>query len=170
MKLKFVQYLVCLLLLGGMSAQAQVYRTAIGARFEEDAVGFSVAQKVGRKVTMEGILIGNNLDLTQGYLLAKRHFGLFQRRLNVYLGAGAHTGFGEIPSLLNGYDAVMGAEFTLLRVTIAADVKPEWTFSGLEYQGLNPSVSLRYSLVRDRNSCNNNRNRNRNNNGRTHNW
>ena len=61
MKLKFVQYLVCLLLLGGMSAQAQVYRTAIGARFEEDAVGFSVAQKVGRKVTMEGILIGNNL-------------------------------------------------------------------------------------------------------------
>ena len=156
--------LIRLSLLTGLLAIAftgysQTYRTAIGARFEETGYGLSVAQKVGRKVTLEGIVMDNAFDQTQGYLLAKRHIGFLQRRLNVYVGAGLHTGFEPDNNDLNGYDVIGGAELTLFRFTLAADVKPEWSFATNEYQGLNPSVSLRYVLFRDRSrncsrSCN----------------
>lgn len=155
MNTKILLCTISLFLLGASSLDAQVYRTAIGARFDDNAIGFTVAQKIARKVTLEGIWLQDDFAQQQGYLMAKRHFGFMRRRLNVYMGAGVHAGFDPEYIGWQGYDLMGGAEFTFLRITVAADVKPEWEFGTNQYVGLNPSVSLRYSLFRDRRRSNN---------------
>ncbi len=142
--------ILCLTLLGFSSSSAQVYRTAAGVRFESGQIGFTLAQKVARKMTVEGILIENSQEQLMGHLLLKRHVGLFQRRLNAYGGAGLHTGLGITPTSLAGFSLVGGAEFTLFRITVAADLRPHWNWIETEFQGMTPSLAIRYSLVRDR--------------------
>lgn len=154
MKLRYTILCSLILLLGFTELDAQTYRTAVGARFDDNAIGVTVAQKIGRKVTLEGIWLRDDVEVQQGYLLAKRHFGFGRRRLNFYVGGGVHAGFDPEYVRLTGYDLIGGAEFTLRRLTIAGDVKPEWDFGTNQYIGLNPSVTVRYTLFRDRrNNC-----------------
>lgn len=154
MKLRYTILFSLIFLLGITQLDAQAYRTSVGARFDDNATGFSIAQKVGRKVTLEGIWLRDDFEFQQGYLLAKRHFGFARRRFNFYVGGGVHAGFDPEYVGFTGYDLIGGAELTLWRLTVAADVKPEWDFGSNQYIGLNPSVSVRFALLRDRrNSC-----------------
>lgn len=129
---------------------AQNYRTAVGARLS-NGIGLSVAQQLSRRITIEGIVMENIMAQREWTALAKRHFGLGKSRFNLYLGAGLHGSLDGTGEGIRGYDAMAGAELTLLRFTVAADVKPMWDINNLAYQGLGGSVSLRFVLFRDRN-------------------
>jgi len=46
-----------------------------------------------------------------------------------------------------GLDGALGLEFTMLRLNVSADFKPQWTYG--EGLVLNPGVSIRYVLFKD---------------------
>lgn len=46
-----------------------------------------------------------------------------------------------------GLDGALGLEFTMLRLNVSADFKPQWTYG--EGLILNPGVSIRYVFLKD---------------------
>ena len=135
---------ICLLF-GNLSAQT--YMTALGVR-TGNSFGLTINQRVLKRTTVEGILQNHfQTGTTYFHLLAKQHKPLISRRLNAYMGAGIHMGVQNEGGGVAGLDGALGLEFTMLRLNVSADFKPQWTYG--EGLILNPGVSIRYVFLKD---------------------
>lgn len=143
-----------ILFLSTVSLSAQSYTTSAGMRLGTEW-GLSVNQRIAKKATVEGILQSSlqreEFTLT---LLARRHYPLISRRLNVYAGAGLHKGWNTAKEETAyedpfGVSMVTGIEFTLGRINLSYDFKPAVNISGGENGFYSQTaISMRYVLVK----------------------
>lgn len=141
------------LFLMSLSAFAQKYNTAIGARLSSEGLGLTVNQRILPKVAIEGIAVSNLQNRTSLTAMVKKHNNLIGRRLNWYVGGGAHTSIEQREYVNNsfGFDGVVGMELTLLRMNLSVDYKPTFNVAGgvqnfQHYTG----VSARFVLFKDK--------------------
>jgi hypothetical protein len=162
--------LTCLIIftLGGASNSfAQSYGTTAGLRLGNNnhyrTLGVSAKHRLVKGLTAEAILQSDFNVNTTAHLLIARHRPLISRRFNYYYGAGASMGIEESrekiaddmqiihtygnPTL--GVDLVIGVEFTLLKMNVSLDYKPNVNIVGREpwYQG-QVGLSVRHVLVK----------------------
>lgn len=142
------------------TAGAQSYKTAAGIRVD-NGFHLTVQQHVFNNWSVEGILhtaVGSeDLGLT---LLAEKHRKIIFRGTNIFYGAGGHYYWkneparseagGEINSDVYGLSFIGGAEFTLGRINLAVDWKPELHLSdtGKAFDWNGASVSVRYIFAK----------------------
>ncbi|MBC5775774.1 hypothetical protein H8S95_16995 [Pontibacter sp. KCTC 32443] len=148
-----IKWLLFFLLLAGISIQAnaQKYRTAAGARFESDKVGFSIQQKVHERGTIEGIASLGEREYS-GTALYEWHFPLLGERFNYYLGVGAHVGNLKDHGVFTGADAILGIEYKVngLPFLLSADIKPAFHLNHEDWVGLSSGVSVRYVILKEK--------------------
>lgn len=138
-------------------AFGQKYKTAAGVRFD-NGLNLTVQQYISNGWTAEGILrtpvIGNKMGAT---VLAEKHHKIITRGTNFYVGGGAHyywqTKASTEAPLYNpnvfGLSGIAGFEFTLGRINLAVDWKPELHLTGTEDNKFNwngASISARYII------------------------
>jgi hypothetical protein len=139
-------------------AYSQRYKTAAGVRFD-NGFNLTVQQYITNGWTAEGILhtplmASKDLGVT---LLAEKHRKILFRGTNFYTGAGVHYYWQqnavrdaeEIHNNVMGLTGIAGLEFSVGRINLAVDWKPELHLSGdqarpFEWNGA--SVSLRYII------------------------
>ncbi|WP_114747955.1 hypothetical protein [Pleomorphovibrio marinus] len=146
---------------------AQSYGTTAGLRLGNNnhyrTLGISGKQRLMKGLTAEAILQSDFNVNTTAHLLVARHRPLISRRFNYYYGAGASIGIEESrekrpddmqiihtygnPTL--GVDLIVGVEFTVLKMNVSLDYKPNVNIAGREpwYQG-QVGVSVRHVLVK----------------------
>lgn len=151
--------LVVFLVSASASGAAQGYNLAGGLRVGR-AGGVSVAQRIGKHWSAEAHLTtGLFTDGTTATLLARRHLPLVLRRVNVFIGAGLHQGWGYVDrdgageriagqrGNPLGIDLQAGAEVTFNRFNVAFDYLPQLHFSGrLNPLRLTSAITLRYVI------------------------
>lgn len=154
MHLRIATFIFSLLTFFATGLSAQNYNTAAGLRLGK-YVGLSVSQRVMPHVTIEGLYqssLGGNFQYLTG--MARKHGGLFSRRLNYYWGGGAHIGWGESLGATRGFDAVVGVELTLFRFNVSMDYKPSIniaTEGGKIFQNQG-GLTVRYVLLQKKNN------------------
>jgi len=133
---------------------AQSYNTVGGMRLGTDW-GLTVKQRVYDNYTAE-LLIQSSLLREEVMLtfLANRHYNIFTRHLNLYLGGGFHKGWiGEeqldeeaVPARDPfGVDVLFGIETTLGNLNLSYDIKPAINLVGGEKLIYTQTgISLRY--------------------------
>ena len=143
-----------------MPVHAQAYNTAAGLRIGRSA-GLSVAQRLGRRSSAEARLTtGIWEDGTTVALLYRGHSPVLGRKLNLYVGAGAHQGFGYLRDDQAdgagrrgnpfGIDATVGAELAVRRTNIAFDYNLRLNLTGRlgQVRPPGPALTLRYVIDR----------------------
>ncbi|MBE9468386.1 MAG: hypothetical protein IMY72_08725 [Bacteroidetes bacterium] len=153
---KFVLLLFSVILIGGFSANAQDYKTAIGVRGGM-ANGLTAKQFVSKNIAYEGILSTRwqGFNITALYEIHKQAFKT--PRLNWYYGAGAHIGFWDGSNVnwasdnesytVIGVDGVLGIEYNIkeIPINISLDWKPALNIVGYSgFWGNVGAVSVRY--------------------------
>ncbi|WP_206025977.1 hypothetical protein [Hymenobacter metallicola] len=143
--------LITVLTLLPSAAQAQKYRTAAGLRLGAGNYGVSVQQKVLDKVTLEGIGLVRNREVS-ATVLAERHFGILGPSLNYYLGAGGHLGNHKDDGAFGGFDGIIGAEYKIafVPVVISFDFKPSVEINSADWARFPTAFSIRYVLVKEK--------------------
>ncbi len=149
-------FLCCVL--GSTPAFSQRYKTAAGIRFD-NGFNLTAQQYITNGWTVEGILhtpliASKDLGVT---VLAEKHRKILFRGTNFYTGAGLHYYWqqnsvkdaDEIHNNVMGLSGIAGLEFSVGRINLAVDWKPELHLSGdqarpFEWNGA--SVSLRYII------------------------
>jgi len=145
---------------------AQGYNTAVGLRVGR-AGGLSVAQRIGKKTSLEGyVATGLFDDGTTATLLWRRHLPLVLKRVNLFVGGGAHKGWNYVEDDPEGFtsrrgdpfglDGQVGAEVTFGRTNIALDYNVQVNFSG-SLSPIRPpgmAVTLRYVLIKRESNLN----------------
>jgi hypothetical protein len=148
------------------NAVAQSYSTTAGLRFASSKdtrqFGFTVQQRLAKHITAEGILQTDFRDNHTVHLLAEKHHSIVSKRWNYYYGAGISLGNEEsflkdpdthqkVTTYDNktvGIDAIAGVEFTMLRLNVSWDIKPNFNITGREnFITLQTGISVRSVLV-----------------------
>jgi hypothetical protein len=134
---------------------AQRYQTAGGIRIDNH-VGFTMQQYIKDAWTVEGILHApfrsDEFGLT---LLAEKHHKVLFRGFNFYYGVGTHYYFESAASRNSdvttknvfGLSFIGGAEASVGRFNISADIKPEMHLAGDQvhpFEWTGAAISLRY--------------------------
>jgi hypothetical protein len=137
------------------TTEAQRYQTAGGIRIDNH-VGFTVQQFIKDNWTVEGILHApfrsDEFGLT---LLAEKHHKILFRGFNFYYGTGTHYYFESAASRnadlttknVFGLSFIGGAEASVGRFNISADIKPEMHLAGDQvhpFEWTGAAISLRY--------------------------
>ena len=135
---------------------AQSYNTAIGLRIGED-YGATIQQRLTKKVTLQGIYYGGftNEDV-HADLLVQRHFPIFTRRTNIFIGAGvgSHWLYNESDETFGQQrytiPAIVGFEMSFKRLNLSADITPHFVFNDKKPSSFNriAALSLRYILIK----------------------
>ena len=141
-----------LLLLATPPLFAQGYTTAVGLRVGQ-GFGVSATQRIGKRHSLE--LIGQNRFGTDAFTLTaigRRHFNLGFRRVNFFLGAGLHKGWGyeEEGDRADpfGLTAQAGAEVTLGRTSVTFDFLPQVHLAGRVVPvSFGSAVGVRYVII-----------------------
>ncbi len=162
--------LITLLFLSSISiSQAQRYGTAVGLRFGNNnlyrTVGFTAQQRIGNRLTIEGILQSDFKLNTTFTALLEKHRPIISKRFNYYYGVGASVGVEESfvkdpesNQVLHTYgnntvgvDLIGGVELTILNTAISLDYKPNINLAGREefYRG-QVGISARVVLVKSK--------------------
>lgn len=152
---KILPILALLLCLGfhTQQLQAQRYVTAAGVRIGNNHFGFSLQQRIAKKMTVEGILQSNYSFTTSSLIgLVERHHGF--RRLNFYYGLGPRRNwsYDEEGSRTSwALDGVVGIEATFLGLNASLDFKPTIVdFSEKTFMQPQGAVSIRYVFISDK--------------------
>lgn len=133
-------------------ARAQGYNTAVGLRVGA-GFGVSATQRIGRRHTAEAIAQNRfGTDAFALTLIGRRHFNFGIKRVNFFLGAGLHKGWGyedegerADPFGLTGQ---AGAEVTLGRTSVTFDLLPQVHLAGRVVPvSFGSAVGLRYVLI-----------------------
>jgi hypothetical protein len=139
---------------------AQSYDAALGVRLGTDwGATAQVRLPFIQKNFVAETILQSSLQREEGLLtvLGKQHRPLLSRRLNLFYGAGIHTGWSnEIDPETNeqssgpfGVTGVVGAEMTIGKVNLSYDFKPAVNLSGgnsILYS--QTAVSVRYVLAK----------------------
>ncbi|MCC7467465.1 MAG: hypothetical protein IT261_14385, partial [Saprospiraceae bacterium] len=126
-------------LLCSAPAYGQRYKTAAGVRFD-NGFNLTVQQYITNGWTVEGIL-HTPIIATKDFgvtLLAEKHHKILFRGTNFYTGAGVHYYWqqntvrdaDEIHNNVMGLSGIAGLEFSVGRINLAVDWKPELHLSG----------------------------------------
>lgn len=147
------QPLLCaflLMLLGGLPASAQRYRTAAGIRLGDEQVGFTVQQRIFPKTTLEGLAVAGAREVT-GTVLIEQHFPMLGKRFNYYVGGGAHVGTLKDYGAIYGFDGIMGIEYKVngLPFLLSTDLKPAFHLRHEDWFNFGGAFSIRYVIVKD---------------------
>jgi hypothetical protein len=140
-----------------LPAFSQKYKTAAGVRFD-NGFNLTVQQYIKNGWTAEGILhtplTNDNMGIT---VLGEKHHKILFRGTNFYTGAGAHYYWQAnanreadvIQRNVFGLTGIAGLEFTLGRLNLAVDWKPELHLAGdqvnpFDWNGA--AISARYII------------------------
>lgn len=143
---KLIQFSLILLLTLPLALSAQSYIMSGGLRLGSGEsgrmVGLTTQQRFAKHYTFEQIVQTDFSRNTTVHLMAKKHIPLVTRRLNVYGGGGLSFGSETSKDLITrngtmGVDMIAGAEFTLAKMNISVDYKPNFNVAG----GRSPWVS-----------------------------
>ncbi len=144
-------------LLPCFAAVGQNYNTAAGLRVG-GGLGVTVQQRVGEKITIEGILQKKLLKPeTKLSALAEYHQPIIGKGVNVYFGVGPHFLFDseydnakerEVQKIHPGVSGIAGLEIPLGRTLVSADIKPGISLGGSKILDSDLGISLRYILVK----------------------
>ena len=156
---RMTRYLTLVVFLAFSQLNAQSYDFALGLRLGTD-IGASAQLRlpqIHKNFVLEG-LIHSSLTKDQGYLtlLGKQHQNILSRRLNLFYGAGLHTGWtdelnrdGEPAKRPFGIDGILGAEATFARVNVSYDFKPALNIRGGDrVLDMQTAVTVRYVLAK----------------------
>lgn len=141
------------------TARAQTYKTAAGIRIES-GLDLTFQQYVYNGWTAEGIIHTSMFSKDVGFtVLAEKHHKILTRNLNFYVGPGLHyytqsASRKETDALATnvfGVSAIGGIEFSVGRVNLAVDWKPELHLAGeqvrpFEWHGT--ALSVRYIFAK----------------------
>ncbi|MDQ3290600.1 MAG: hypothetical protein M3Q05_04855 [Bacteroidota bacterium] len=148
---KFCVVLIFFLSFLNFSAQAQKYRSTLGARIGRNDFGITGQQKIFKRTTLEaiGLVSGREVSATG---LVEQHFPILGQGFNVYLGAGAHVGHLKDSGGFYGGDLIGGAELKLpiVPIVLSLDLKPSFHVNHEEWGSVNGALSIRYILVKDK--------------------
>lgn len=114
-------------------AMGQSYLSAIGLRLGNSNInrqlGLTYNYRLTRRFSTEVILQSNFGNSSSLHLLGRRHYPIFARFLNVYIGGGPAIGVfsGEA---IGGFDLLAGAELSLLGFNFSVDYKPNFDLTG----------------------------------------
>lgn len=136
-----------------VGAQAQIYKSTFGLRFDDEQLGFSFTQRVLPTVSVEAFLDLEKTEIRSGAVI-RPHLKLAGKRLNWYPMAGAFVTqrrqVGSAWGVLTG----IGAEykFMLAPVVISFDVVPHiyLTQDFPDYFNFQTVFSVKYILVKDK--------------------
>ena len=143
--------LVCVLALLALApALAQRYRTAAGVRVGKNEVGLTIQQKIFERTTLEGLATAAPREVL-ATVLAEQHFNILGKRLNYYMGAGAHGGKLKDYGAVYGFDVIAGLEYKIngLPFLLSADLKPAFHLRHEEWFNLGSAFSIRYVIVKE---------------------
>ncbi|TXK52008.1 hypothetical protein FVR03_02445 [Pontibacter qinzhouensis] len=131
--------------------QAQVYRTAAGIRLDGERLGLTIQQRVFEKSTIEGIFAVGTREVS-ATALYEWHRPILGRRLNYYLGAGAHVGNLKDSGAFTGLDAILGLEYKVngLPILISTDIKPAFHVNHEDWVALSTGISIRYVILAEK--------------------
>ena len=139
---------------------AQSYDAALGLRLGTDwgATAQLRVPQVHKNFVLEGIL-QSSFGSEEGLftLLGKQHQPLLSRRVNLFYGAGLHTGWnneveedtGDSRGTPLGITGIVGAEITFKRINLSYDFKPVVNVrGGSRALQLQQGISLRYVVAK----------------------
>ncbi|RLD62669.1 MAG: hypothetical protein DRJ01_05675 [Bacteroidetes bacterium] len=153
---KLFLILLTVVLVGGLTANAQDYKTAIGVRGGL-ANGLTVKHFISNNVAVEGIVSSRwqGFSVTGLYEIHKQAFKT--DRLNWYYGAGGHVGFWDGSNVdwssnndsytVIGVDGILGIEYNIkdIPINISLDWKPTLNIVGYSgFWGDGGALSVRY--------------------------
>lgn len=143
--------LLFLLLLTGLTASAQKYRTNAGIRFGRNDFGVSLQQKIMDQVTLQGILAAGGREV-DGTLLIQKHFPIIGKGFNYFIGAGVHAGNLKDYGGFYGGDVILGGELKMpvFPLVFSIDVKPAVHAGHEDWITLDGGFTLRYILVKEK--------------------
>jgi hypothetical protein len=151
-------YLLFFVFVTTASLSAQSYDAAFGVRLGTDwgMTGQLRMPVIHKNFAVEGIIQSSfQREEAALTLLGKQHYPLLSRRLNVFLGGGAHIGWNtasdETQTYDNpfGLDLAVGAELTLGRFNVSYDFKPAFNLVGGERTVYSQSgISVRYVVAK----------------------
>ncbi len=151
----FRYLLTCLIVAFATALAAQGYNTAGGLRVGAGA-GLSLVQRIGPKQSFE--LIGVNRFGSDAFtltLVGRRHVKLGLKRVNFFVGAGLHKGWGyedlDRTRRDNPFGVTLqgGAEVTFGRTNVSFDFLPQLHLSGRVVPvSFGSAVSLRYVIFK----------------------
>ncbi|MCC9167324.1 hypothetical protein [Pontibacter harenae] len=149
MKKSFI--ILCLCLGIATVGQAQKYRTAGGLRFDSEQIGLTLQQKLHEGGTLEVIGSLRSREYS-GTALYERHYPLLGKRLNYYLGAGAHIGNLKDHGVFAGGDLIGGIEYKVngLPILLSADIKPAFHVNHEDWVDLSTGISVRYVFIKEK--------------------
>lgn len=136
-------------------SNGQSYITAFGPRIN-NTIGFSLQQKIANRTTTELIIQSNKKLVNPGIaILFEQHFPLITRRLNTYLGPGAHYYYDEVEDTKAyvenkfGISLIFGLELRVSRLCLAYDIMPLMNFYDKKTKITSSTgLSLRYILIK----------------------
>ena len=153
---KYIQLfsLVFLICLAQMS-YSQAYTTVIGGRIADD-YGITLKQRIANRTSIEGLYYGgftNDPIFTD--VLVQQHMPLISKRLNIFIGAGVGLRWfnDDVIREVNKEPVipfVVGADLTVGRLNITADVMPHYILKneGANELTNNAAISVRYVLIK----------------------
>ena len=152
------QILLSLSLLLGFAqlSYSQAYTTVIGGRISDD-YGITLKQRIGNSTSIEGLYYGgftNNPIFTS--VLLEQHMPLISKRLNIFVGAGIGLRWFNDEVIFREFQNepvipfVIGADLTVGRLNITADVMPHYilTRDGDNTLTNNAAISVRYVVIK----------------------
>lgn len=138
------------LLLCTFQLSAQKYGTTVGLRVGEARFGLSVKQRIVSQFSLEGIseVTANTYEFA---FLPKFHLPIIGDGLNLYFGAGMHSGARKEFGSFYGYDIMGGIEWKIPAVplVVSADVKPSYHVNGVQWFEFPAAVSVHYVLSKE---------------------
>ncbi|MCE7057633.1 hypothetical protein LZF95_23325 [Algoriphagus sp. AGSA1] len=150
-------------------AEAQRYGTAVGLRFGNSnlyrTVGVTAQQRIGKRLSLEGMLQSDFKLNTTMSVLVEKHHPIISKRFNYYYGVGPSLGVEEsfvkdpesrqilhtYGNTTTGIDLIGGLELTMLNTVVSLDYKPNINLAGREefYRG-QVGLSARMVLVKSK--------------------
>lgn len=136
-----------------MTAQAQVYKSTVGLRLDDEQIGLSYTQRFLDQTSAEAFVDLGKRQISAA-VFARQHFKLVGRRLNWNVGAGPMIGTLKDHGDFYGGIVNLGADykFMLFPVVISFDLQPNiylgnshpdwWSFQSV--------FSIKYVLVKDK--------------------
>lgn len=145
--------LTCACVLLAVLANAQIYKSTFGLRFDDSQLGFDYTQRILPSLTAEAFLDLETSEIRAGAAV-RPHFKIAGRRLNWYPTAGVFVAQRRQVGSAWGVAPGVGAEykFMLAPVVISFDIVPHiyLTPSFPDYFNFQTVFSIKYILVKDK--------------------
>ena len=145
--------IIALLWLSPLWLSAQLYKTTMGVRLDNEQFGIGIDQKIYKQLTATAAFDAWSNEVRATALL-RYHLKVIGQRLTIYPGLGAHTGLYKNEGSYNGFDLLLGAEYKLLLlpVVLSFDFQPSFHSGGHhpDWWNLQSVFSIKYVIVRQK--------------------